>query len=205
MKKLGEIIRPFTRIIFGAILLLYYLNWLSGKETTLFLGIFAMVLAAMYICAGILGLLLEAKLPKGVKLGLDIASVVGYSLFVFAYFLVVVINNASSLLPGGWVIAIIAMVGALAFAGLVIPTFFKDNQLINKLCVLSAGLLCLGLVLSVLFAESGNPRTLGALDPVKVIMYLLYANIFIPPMPHLRDVKEEAPKPEEDKPEEKAK
>lgn len=202
MKKLGEIIKPFARIIFGAILLLYYLNWLSGEGTTLFLGIFVIALAAIYICAGILTLVINDKLPKPVKLGLDIASVIGYALFVFAYFLVVLINTGKALLPGGWVIAIIAMVGAIGFAGLVIPSFFKDNQLVNKLCIVFAGLFGLGLVLAVLFAESGNPRTLGSLDPVRVIIYLLYANIFVPLMPHLSDVKQEVGKPEEEKPEE---
>ena len=81
MKKISEIIKPFLSIIFGALLLLIYVNWLSSDDSgTLFLGIFGVILSVYYLTYGIMDIIIGDKLPKKI---FNIFTISLYPIFMF--------------------------------------------------------------------------------------------------------------------------
>ena len=81
MKKISEIIKPFLSIIFGALLLLIYVNWLSSNDGgTLFLGIFGVILSVYYLTYGIMDIIIGDKLPKKI---FNIFTISLYPIFMF--------------------------------------------------------------------------------------------------------------------------
>ena len=174
MKKISELLKPYLSIILGALLLLVYLNWLSYQEWALALGIIAVVMAAYYIAAGIIGIVLGEKLPKGLKLALDITSICFFPVFMFVYFLLLTINGHDALGPTGWAIIIISMVASLALPCAYAVSKFVKNGLLGKLCFLFAAVFILALLLNVLFAFNGDPIVLGNINIISVVIYFVY-------------------------------
>ena len=107
MKKLGELLKPFYSIILGALMLLYYMDWLEGGGARLAMGIVAMVLAAYYIGIGILAVVMGDKLTASTRGTVESLSVLLFPLFMFVFFLLSAIGGG--LTPTGWVIIIIGM------------------------------------------------------------------------------------------------
>ena len=67
MKKVSELIKPYITIIFGALLLLIYLNYLSFKEMALAIGIIAVVIASFSLVGGILFVVMGDKMNDTLK------------------------------------------------------------------------------------------------------------------------------------------
>ena len=124
MKKVQEIIKPYLLIIFGALLLLYYLNDLDNTGATLAIGIIGVIVAAFYLTMGILNVLLGDKLPQSLKKVFDITAAALFPLFIFSYYLIAIIKWNDLFGPNGWIITILSLVGSLAAAVLLIISNF---------------------------------------------------------------------------------
>lgn len=204
MKKIGQIVKPYISIVLGALLFLYYLNFLRFRGAALAIGIIATILAAYYLVAGILGALMGEKLGKA-KGALDIISVVAFPLFWFTYLLIAIINNADTLGPTGWVIIIFGMIASLGLGVLFIVSRFSKNGLLNRLTLLFAGLFALTLGLCIIFQLDGTPVLLGDIDIIMVVIFMAYSNILFAslirvkgaPEPVVEEVNEEEDAPEE--------
>ncbi|MCR5184708.1 MAG: hypothetical protein K6C32_01320 [Bacilli bacterium] len=182
MKKVSELIKPFICVILGALLLLFYLNWLSGQGATLGIGITAVILSVYYLTVGVLGVVLGDKMDKTAKRILDLVSVSLFPLFLFALILisVVAIQTAEEeeirlmMGPTGWVIAILSMVGSLTFVGFFIVASLVNVKWLQRLCLLFASVFVLVLATNVLFDVYGNPILLGSINLIQIAIYACY-------------------------------
>ena len=176
MKKIGELIKPFVSIIFGALLFLIYLNYLSLTGSGLALGIIGVVLATYYLAVGILGIVLGEKFNKGVKKILDLISIVLFPAFMFVYFLLTTINAAQAniLLPTGWVIAITSMAGSILMVVAYLLAALLNNKVLTRLGFLFSAIFVLALLLDVLFSTEGLPIVLGNINIIGVVTYAVY-------------------------------
>ena len=175
MKKINELVKPFLSIIFGALLLLVYLNWLSGTGSVLALGIIAIILAAYYLCVGILGLVIGDKLAgKGIKTAFDVATVIAFPTFLFVKFLLTTIQLADVMGPTAWLIAIVSMIGSIALAITCLLDKLVNNKILHRISYLFASVFALVLLLNVLFDFNGNPVALGNINVVGTVLYILF-------------------------------
>lgn len=181
MKKIQGSIKPFISIIFGAIVLVYYLNWLSYSSWPLALGIIAMVVSAYFIATGIVSVILGNKLSDGLKKIFDVVSIALFASFMFTYFLMrlIALSNASSVGPNGWIITILSLIAAIALVVIYLLASFIDNEALKRFAKLFAFIFLLALVFDLLFDGFGDPIVLGSLDVVKVVMYVLFADILL--------------------------
>ena len=180
MKKVQEIIKPYLLIIFGALLLLYYLNDLDNTGATLTIGIIGVIVAAFYLTMGILNVLLGDKLPQSLKKVFDITSVALFPLFIFSYYLIAIIKWNDLFGPNGWIITILSLIGSLAAAVLLIISNFINGNTVKKLTTLFAMIFVLILILDLLFSIAGNSIVLGNLDVLLFAIYVVYVNVLIP-------------------------
>ena len=179
MKKLLEIIKPYLSIVFGALLLLVYLNYLRYEGTALVLGIIAVVLAAFYLAAGILGIVLGDKLAALLKKVFEIVAVCAFPLFVFTGSLISVIDSNEYMGPTSWTIEILTMIASLAIvAGYLLAKFVK-GELIRRLAHLFALAFVLALLLGILFDFEGVPEQIGDISLVYTLIQVLYVLIMI--------------------------
>lgn len=176
MKRIGELIKPYISIIFGALLFLYYLNWLSYEEEALAIGIAATVVSSYYLVAGILGVILGEKLGK-VKNIFDIISLALFPAFMFSYYLIITIEMAEIFKPTGWVIAILSMVGSIVASAIFVVNKLIKNKLVNRLTFLFAAIFALVLLLNILFGplDIGTPVVLGMIDVILFVAYLAFS------------------------------
>lgn len=176
MKRIGELIKPYISIIFGALLFLYYLNWLSYEEEALAIGIAATVVSSYYLVAGILGVILGEKLGK-VKNIFDIISLALFPAFMFSYYLIITIEMAEIFKPTGWVIAILSMVGSIVASAIFVVNKLIQNKLVNRLTFLFAAIFALVLLLNILFGplDIGTPVVLGMIDVILFVAYLAFS------------------------------
>ncbi|MCR5333219.1 MAG: hypothetical protein K6E11_04305 [Bacilli bacterium] len=178
MKKVQEIIKPFLAIILGAIILLYYFNWLTLEGAGLAIGIIALILAVYYIATGILSVLLGEKL-KGARKVLDAISMALFPIFIFVYFLIVIVNAGSGYGPTGWVIAILTLSASIAASGALIVASFVNVKVIKRIAKLIAMVFILTLLLNILFDIQGNPIVLGNFDVVLFVIYFVYSYMLL--------------------------
>ena len=178
MKKLHEFLKPFLSIILGALLLLFYMNWLTGQDAQLAIGIIAIVMAAYYLTVGILGVVLGDKLG-GAKKIFDIISICFFPTFMFVYFLVVAINGAEAIGPTGWVILILSMVASLALVVVFIIASFVKAPVFKRFAILFAATFVLALLLNLLFDLAGNPIVLGNFNIIAFVIYFIYTNMLL--------------------------
>ena len=171
MKKIGDLIKPYVSVVFGALLLLYYLNWLTGEGSRLAIGIIALMVSIFYIAYGVLGSVLGEKFPK-------VFGTVAIALFPFFMFLVYIINMASgvnNIGPTGWIILILSFAGSSAFCGLYIISSFVKVPVLRRLAFLFAAIFGLVLLSDIVFDGAGDPIVLGMIDILLVVIYGLYA------------------------------
>ena len=190
MKKLGDLIRPFLSVIFGALLLLFYLNWLQYKGAGLAVGIIAVILASYYLCIGILGTLV--KFNDKAKNIFDILSISLFALFEFVYFLITIINGASSLGPNGWVINILSLVASLMLAMLFALARFSGNGMLGKLAAMFAAMFIGALVLNIVFDPLGNPNDLGDVNIVNFAIDACFVSMLLPALGALNKTPEQS-------------
>ena len=174
MKKVTEFLRPNILIVLGALLFLYYLNYLSYEGAALAIGIIAVILSAYYLAIGIVGVLLSNKLNQLVKKIFEVVSVSLFGAFMFTVTLILIINAAKIedfLGPTGWIIGILTMVASLALIGVYALARFLNKEIFVRLAYLFSAIFALVLLLNVLFDISGNSIVLGSLDILLVAIY----------------------------------
>ena len=133
---------------------------------------------------------------------------------MFVVFLINVIYGRDGLLPTGWIILILSMIGSLA-----LPAFYIVAKLVNKgimfkFAYLFAAIFGLILLLNVLYGQQGfirdgTPNTLGGIDLMMLVIYVAYLSYLFGSLgkveePKAVEEKKEEPKQEEAPAEEKA-
>ena len=185
MKKIYQIIRPFLLIIFGALILLCYLNLLQAEGEALAIGIISIVMAAYYLTVGILGVVLSDKINGQVKKLLDLFSLVLFPLFMFVTTLLAVIQTVDYLGPNGWVISIITMGGSIGMVVTYLMASFSVNSLLRRLAQLFGLIFVLVLLLNILFTFNGAPVDLGDINVPMFAIYFIFANMIIVNLPNI--------------------
>ena len=201
MKKVTDFLRPNILIVFGALLLLFFLNYLQYTGGTLAIGIIAVIMSAYYLAIGILGIIIGDKLPKKI---LDIISVVFFPVFMFVLFLIQTIQAAqidSFMGPTAWIIAILSMIASLALPVIYLLAKLMDKGPLSKFAYLFAAIFVLALLLSVLFDVRGDSVVLGNINMILVAIYASYIFFLFSCL----GAPEEAPKAVEEKQAEEAK
>ncbi len=198
MKKIQELIKPVLMIIFGALILLFYMNFINSNYPGgyIALGIIGVVFAAYYLTIGILNLLIGKKLGKV----FDILNIDLFAVLMFTQFLIITIYGADNMGPTGWVIKILSMIAALTLAAFFVIFKLVNVPVVKRLTMLFAGIFALAMLLDILFDDRGFGEVLGNINMISLAIYVIFASILFSNV-----VKEDAPKAvesSEEKPEE---
>ena len=177
MKKISDLMKPFSSIVLGTLILLYFLNNLSMGGGLLAVGIIALILAVYYIVIGIVNFALGVRMPRGAKKVFDSISLAAFPVFAFVVFLVTLINMHSQFGPAGWVLAIIYLVVSIGAALMLVLGTCIDNRGLRKASQLCGMIFALVLVLDILFGETGAAVKLGELDLVLAFIYIIYGQM----------------------------
>ena len=174
MKKVGFLVKPFASVVFGALMLLYFMNYLTLDGAGLAIGIIAVIMAVYYLAIGIISVILGDKLAKAGKI-LDIVSISLFALFMFVFLLLSCVRvGADNIGPTGWVIAILSMTSCWALIAFYIVGAFVKMPVFKRFAQLFGAIFALALLLNILFAISGRPFVLGEIDIIKFVMYALF-------------------------------
>ena len=217
MKKIQVVAKPFLSIVFGALLLLTYLNWLSLDGGALVIGVIALLMSLYYLGAGITEAVAGDKLPLKTKKVFDIIDISLFSAFASIYYLLYITNLSDQMGPTGWIVVLAALLLSLALAIFSIIARLVSNPVLKRLDVLFSALFMAALVLTLLFDSVGNPVTLGSIDVISLVIYALFGMMLLESLtnkdtksvetpsdnvqkeatPESEDKKEEEPTPEQ--------
>lgn len=175
MKKITDYLEQNILIIFGALLFIYYLNYLAYGGAALALGISAIIISAYYLTVGILLALIGNKLSPKAKKMFNLLSVSLFAVFMFIKFLLLTINAASAMGPTAWTIKILSMAASLALIVIFIVSKFSTESFVYRLAHLFSLIFVLVLLLDILFDLGGNSKTLGDIDVLLVVIYGFYS------------------------------
>ena len=194
MKKISDLIRPFLGIVFGALLMLVYLNYLvEGMPAEyLALGIIAVTIASYYLVSAILTFVLGDKLPVALKNIFNVLSVVLFPTLMFVQNLLFTIAAKGDLGTTGWIIMSASLCGALAFAGLYCAAYFTRVKILERLAFLFGSIFFLSLVLSLLFDLDGTPKTVADIALVTLALYGIYSGMLFNALMGLNKKEEKA-------------
>lgn len=179
MKKIHSVARPFLALIFGSLLLLLDLNGLQSTGAGLALAIIGIIFAIYYLVAGLLGLIVNEKMPQKGRQTLEVIAVSLFPVYLFVGTLMIVIANAQTMGPTGWIINILSLAAFLMFVIFYLLGIFVDNKVIKKLVFLFAAIMGLAFILSFVFDINGNQVIIGNLPIASLAMYAVYGNILI--------------------------
>ena len=196
MGKLRDMLKPYLAVIFGALLFLIYLNYLSYQGEALALGIIGVILAAFYLAAGIVETVAGDKLPAGAKKAFNITMIVAFPVFMFVSFLMTVIQAAELMGPTAWTISIISMIASLAFAAIYLVAVLAPQKVLQRLAFLFGAIFTLALLLDILFDWMGAPTALGNVSLILVALYAIYVVMLFDSLKEQPQV-EEAPAQEQ--------
>lgn len=213
MKKVTDFLKPNILIILGALLFLFYMNWLNNNGATLALGIVAVVCAAYYIAIGVLSIVVGDKFSPVLKKVFEVISVDLFASFMFAFFLIMTIQYAQIdgfMGPTAWIIAILSMIASIALVVIYSIAKFANQKFLVKFAYLFSAIFALVLLLNILFDPRGDSIVLGNIDIILVVIYVTYVfylfNSFdkneATPIEQKEETKEEEPAKEEEKVEE---
>ena len=197
MKRIGDFLKPNILIIFGALLLLYFLNYLSLNGAGLAIGIFAVVLSAYYLAIGILGILVGNKFSPQLKKIFEVISVSLFGIFMFVFFLLTTINGAKIdglMGPTAWTIEILSMVAALAMVIIYILARLTNKDVLMRFAYLFSAIFALALLLDILFDMSGASTVLGNVDILLVAIYVIFTFYLFNTLSNKEEGAAEAPK-----------
>ena len=195
MKKIGDFLKPNMFIIFGALLLLYFLNYLSLNGASLAIGIFAVILSTYYLVVGILGILIGNKFSPQLKKIFEVLSVSLFGAFMFIYFLLTTINGAqiNGLMgPTAWIVQILSMAAALGLAVVYTIARLVNIDALMRFAYLFSAIFALALLLNILFDISGNSRLLGNVDILLVTIYVIFSFYLFSTLTNKAESKEES-------------
>ena len=210
MKKIKELLKPFIFIIFGALLFLFFFNYLGVGGAYLAIGIVAIVLSVYFLVVGILSVVLGDKLGKAKGI-LNLVGVATFPLLMGVIFLLSLIGNAKSeytyLGPNGWTIAILSIAAAFAIGVMLFIAFFVRSKGFHRVTFLFGAIFVLALLLDILISE-GFAVALGQIVVLQVILYAAYTSMLFDVLSSLKENKEpkkvEEPKEEAPAQEEQA-
>ena len=194
MKKIGDFLKPNILIIFGALLLLNFLNYLSLNGAGLAIGIIAVILSAYYLAVGILGILIGNKFSPQLKKVFEVISVSLFGVFMFIYFLLTTINGAqiNGLMgPTAWTIQILSMAAALGLIVVYTIARLVNKDVLMRFAYLFSAIFALALLLNILFDISGNSRVLGNVDILLVVIYVIFTFYLFSTLTNKAESKEE--------------
>ena len=194
MKKIGDFLKPNIFIIFGALLLLYFLNYLSLNGASLAIGIFAVILSTYYLVIGILGILIGNKFSPQLKKIFEVLSVSLFGAFMFIYFLLTTINGAqiNGLMgPTAWIVQILSMAAALGLAVVYTIARLVNIDALMRFAYLVSAIFALALLLNILFDISGDSRLLGNVDILLVVIYVIFTFYLFSTLTNKAESKEE--------------
>lgn len=195
MKKIGDFLKPNMFIIFGALLLLYFLNYLSLNGASLAIGIFAVILSTYYLVVGILGILIGNKFSPQLKKIFEVLSVSLFGAFMFIYFLLTTINGAqiNGLMgPTAWIVQILSMAAALGLAVVYTIARLVNIDALMRFAYLFSAIFALALLLNILFDISGNSRLLGNVDILLIVIYVIFTFYLFSTLTNKAESKEES-------------
>ena len=198
MKKVTDFLKPNILIVFGALLILFFLNYLQYGGGTLAIGIIAVIMSVYYLAIGILGIIVGDKLPKKI---FDIISICFFPVFMFILFLIQTIQAAqinNYMGPTAWIIAILSMIAALALPAIYLLARLMNKGPLMRFAYLFAAIFVLALLLSILFNARGDSVVLGNINMILVAIYASYIFFLFSCL----GAPEEAPKAVEEKKEE---
>ncbi|MGN1076727.1 MAG: hypothetical protein ACI4QP_07175 [Candidatus Enteromonas sp.] len=179
MKKIQKVAKPFLSIVFGALLLLTYLNWLSSGGGALVIGVIALLISLYYLGAGITEAVAGDKLPLKTKKVFDIIDISLFSAFASIYYLLYITNLSDQMGPTGWIVVLAALLLSLALAIFSIIARLVSNPVLKRLDVLFSALFMAALVLTLLFDSAGNPIKLGSIDVISLVIYALFGMMLL--------------------------
>ena len=179
MKKIQKVAKPFLSIVFGALLLLTYLNWLSSGGGALVIGVIALLISLYYLGAGITEAVAGDKLPQKAKKVFDILNISLFSAFASIYYLLYITNLSDQMGPTGWIVVLAALLLSLALAIFSIIARLVSNPVLKRLDVLFSALFMAALVLTLLFDSAGNPIKLGSIDVISLVIYALFGMMLL--------------------------
>ena len=195
MKKIGDFLKPNMFIIFCALLLLYFLNYLSLNGASLAIGIFAVILSTYYLVSGILGILIGNKFSPQLKKIFEVLSVSLFGAFMFIYFLLTTINGAqiNGLMgPTAWIVQILSMAAALGLAVVYTIARLVNIDALMRFAYLFSAIFALALLLNILFDISGNSRLLGNVDILLIVIYVIFTFYLFSTLTNKAESKEES-------------
>ena len=202
MKKIKELLKPFIFIIFGALLLLMFFNYLGGGGAILAIGIVAVVLSAYFLTVGILSVVLGEKLGKARGV-LNLVGVATFPLLMGVIFLLDLIGKAQDdytyLGPSGWTIAILSIAAAFAIGIMLFIAYFVKSKGFHRVTFLFGAIFVLALLIDVLI-QDGFAVALGQIIVLQVVLYGCYVSMLFEVLSSFRENKE--PKKVEEKKEE---
>ena len=190
MKKIKELLKPFIFIIFGALLFLFFFNYLGVGGAGLAIGIVAIVLAAYFLVVGILSVVLGDKLGKARGV-LNLVGVATFPLLLGVIFLLNLIGNVQAdvyLGPNGWTIAILSIASAFTLGVLLFIAYFVKSKGFHRVTFLFGSIFVLALLLDILIAD-GFAVTLGNIVVLQVVLYLCYTSMLFEVLSSFRENK----------------
>ncbi len=203
MKRIQETVVAYISIIFGALLLLIYLNALGGGNGLgIVLGVIALVMAIYYIAIGVIDAVAGDKLPAKANKIFGIISIAAYPVLFFVQLLIVMIGNKDFFVPTGWVISILGMVASLGFAIIYVVSKFAGSLALKKITRLCGMVFALVMLLNVLFDAFGAPNALGQISLIGTITYIAYGFMLYTALKEKEEAVEPVPAPVQEEAEE---
>lgn len=177
MKKVIEIVKPLSAILFGALFFLEYFNYLALKEGALAIGIIATIFSVYYLFVGILTFILGEKMSAGLRKIFDIISICLFPLFIFVYYLLVTIYSADAIGPAGWIIMTLSIAGSITSAIICALARAIKNSTLKKLGFLFAAIFVTVLLMNLVFMPDGTPEVFGGVQIVELAVDILFASM----------------------------
>ena len=170
--------KNYTSIFFGLLLFLEFLKYLSSTNNlVLSTGIIGVIISIFYLVSGAIKIFIDNTKNK---LTNDVLNVITIFLFPLFFIFIIIVNliNLTSINLTGWTISIFSIIISFVFLSFYIISkcykkiFIKINYLFSFLFILI-------LLLNILFNGYGNSISLGNIDVVSFIIYVLYSSILI--------------------------
>ena len=159
---------------FGALLFIYFLNFLSYSGAVLGIGISAVVIAVFYLTIGVTFALTGDRISLKAQKVYRLLSVVMFAVFMFLNFVLTTTIWSGRMGATAWTIKIVSIAVSLAFAIFYVVAQCTDEPMMQRLARLLSFAFVVSLVFDLLFDVTGSGKTLGDIDVLLVVIYGVY-------------------------------
>ena len=159
---------------FGALLFIYFLNFLSYTGAVLGIGISAVVIAVFYLTIGVTFALTGDRISLKAQKVYRLLSVVMFAIFMFLNFVLTTTIWSGRMGATAWTIKIVSIAVSLAFAIFYVVAQCTDEPMMQRLARLLSFAFVVSLVFDLLFDVTGSGKTLGDIDVLLVVIYGVY-------------------------------